>query len=135
MARVDRRILGGKQCKQRRLRAPQVKGHLIVTVDLDLGDVLVPVLARILAQRILRLAHQQIEGALDVVGRERLAVVPLHACRSLNVSSVWSSFHDQLLARSGTIDWKLFWATSCLYMTRLLKIGMNGITVEYVASS
>jgi len=53
----------------------------------------------------------------------------------LNVSVVLSSLHDQLTARSGTIVWKLFCGTSCLYRTRLLKIPMNGITVEYVASS
>src|SRR5262249_52007501 len=34
--------------------------------------------------------------------------------RSLKVSLVLSSFHDQLVASSGTIDSMLFCATSCL---------------------
>src|SRR5947209_16987864 len=55
--------------------------------------------------------------------------------RSLNVSSVPSSLHDQLVARSGTIDFMLFCGSSCLYMTRLLKTPIIGTTVEYVASS
>src|SRR5439155_24755024 len=69
-----------------------------------------------------------------------LAVNVLPSChftpwRSLNVSMVLSSLHDQLSVRSGTIESKLFWGTFRLYRTRLLKNGMNGITVEYVASS
>src|ERR1700687_57819 len=69
-----------------------------------------------------------------------LAVNGLPSChltpsRSLNVSLVWSGFHDQLVARSGTIESRLFCATSCLYSTRLLNRPMNGVTVEKVASS
>src|SRR5260370_16784916 len=41
--------------------------------------------------------------------------------RSLKVSSVPSSFHDQLVARSGTIDCRLFCGTCWPYMTRLSK--------------
>src|SRR5207244_8755701 len=52
-----------------------------------------------------------------------LAVKALPSChltpwRSGKVSSVPSSFQDQLVARSGTIDSMLFCATSCLYITR-----------------
>jgi hypothetical protein len=53
----------------------------------------------------------------------------------LKVSSVPSSLHDQLVARSGTIDFMLFCGSSCLYITRLLKTPIIGTTVEYVASS
>src|SRR5262249_10929085 len=91
--------------------------------------------AWIFAKRILRLAHHKVEGALDVVGCERLAVVPLHPLPQLERQLGLVLIPRPAAARSGTIDWKLFWATSCLYMTRLLKIGMNGVTVEYVASS
>src|SRR5712671_1321790 len=59
----------------------------------------------------------------------------LTPCRSLKVSSVPSSLHDQLVARSGTIDFMLFCGSSCLYITRLLKTPIIGTTVEYVASS
>src|SRR5712672_3729154 len=55
--------------------------------------------------------------------------------RSGKVSSVPSSFEDQLVARSGTIDFMLFCGSSCLYITRLLKTPIIGTTVEYVASS
>ena len=44
--------------------------------------------------------------------------------RSLKVSSVPSPFQLQLSARSGTMVSRLFFATSCLYMTRLLKTPM-----------
>src|SRR6516165_12240243 len=55
--------------------------------------------------------------------------------RNRKVSCVLSSSHDESLARSGTIDCRLFCGTSCLYRTRLLKTSIIGTTVEYVASS
>src|ERR1700752_4634992 len=69
-----------------------------------------------------------------------LAVKGLPSChltpwRSGKVSSVPSSFHDQLVARSGTIDCRLLCATSCLYITRLLKTCIIGCKVARVASS
>jgi hypothetical protein len=45
----------------------------------DPFDVLVPGLARIGAQFLRRLAEQQVPGAFDVIGRERMAVVPFDA--------------------------------------------------------
>src|SRR6266851_6113687 len=55
--------------------------------------------------------------------------------RSGKVSSVPSSFHDQLVARSGTIDCRLFCGTSCLYMIRLLKTCIIGCSAARVDSS
>src|SRR4030081_737401 len=55
--------------------------------------------------------------------------------RSLNVSSVPSRLDDQLGARSGTIELRLFCGSSCLSMTMLLKTPIIGPTDEYVASS
>src|SRR4029077_14230901 len=60
-----------------------------------------------------------------------LAVNGLPSChltpwRSAKVSSVPSSLHDQLAARSGTMDCVLFCGTSCLYITRLLKTPIIG---------
>src|SRR5215471_2094546 len=69
-----------------------------------------------------------------------LAVNGLPSChltpwRNGRVSSVSSSFHDQPVARSGTMDAMLFCATSCLYMTRLLKTPIIGRLTAPVASS
>src|SRR5262245_39054045 len=69
-----------------------------------------------------------------------LAVNGLPSChltswRSGKVSSVPSSLHDQLTARSGTIDCMLFCGTSCLYITRLLKTPIIGRLAAAVASS
>src|SRR6266702_6877305 len=52
-----------------------------------------------------------------------------------NVNSVPSSFHDQPVARSGTIDCRLFWGTSCLYITRLLNTPIIGRSAANVDSS
>src|SRR5438093_6827655 len=69
-----------------------------------------------------------------------LAVNGLPSChltpwRSGKVSSVPSSLHDQLAARSGTIDCMLFCGTSCLYITRLLKTPIIGRLAAAVDSS
>src|SRR6266436_760398 len=55
--------------------------------------------------------------------------------RSGKVSSVPSSLHDQLTAKSGTIDCMLFCGTSCLYITRLLNTPIIGRLAAAVASS
>src|SRR5260370_35400970 len=55
--------------------------------------------------------------------------------RSGKVSSLPSSLHDQLAARSGTTDCRLVCATSCLYMTGLLKTPIPGSKAARVASS
>src|SRR5260370_42122380 len=55
--------------------------------------------------------------------------------RSGNVNSVPSSFHAQLVARSGTIDFMLFCGTSCLYTTRLLNTPIIGRKAAKVDSS
>src|SRR5437588_7619817 len=59
----------------------------------------------------------------------------LTPCRSGNVSSVPSSFHDQLVARSGITDCMLVCGTSCLYMTRLLNTPIAGRSAATVDSS
>src|SRR5206468_2692313 len=69
-----------------------------------------------------------------------LAVNGLPSChvmpwRSGKVSSVPSSLHDQLTAKSGTIDCILFCGTSCLYITRLLNTPIIGRLAAAVASS
>src|SRR6516162_3379977 len=56
-------------------------------------------------------------------------------CRSRKVNSVPSSFHDQSVARSGTIDCNLFCGTCWSKTTRLLNTAIIGATVEIVTSS
>ena len=55
--------------------------------------------------------------------------------RKRKVSSVPSSFHDQPVARSGTIDCSVFCGTCWSKMTRLLNTAIIGATVEIVTSS
>src|SRR5258707_5709138 len=74
------------------------------------------------------------------VHRTSRAVKGLPSCqatsrRSEKVSCVPSSFHDQLVARSGTIVCILFCGSSRLLRTRLLQAPLIGISVEFVASS
>src|SRR5207253_7278277 len=55
--------------------------------------------------------------------------------RNSNVSRVPSSFHDQAVARSGTIDCNVFCGTCWSNITRLLNTAIIGATVEIVTSS
>ena len=79
MAGIDRRPARRQHRKERRLRPFEVKGDLVVAVCLHLGEVVVPGFARVDAQLLLRRALQQIEGAFDVLGSKRFAVVPFDA--------------------------------------------------------
>ena len=74
------------------------------------------------------------------VQRTSSAVNGLPSCqrtpwRSLKASLRPSSLHAQLVARSGTIESKLFFATCWSNITRLLNTPMNGTATETVASS
>src|SRR6266436_1143529 len=69
-----------------------------------------------------------------------LAVNGLPSCqvmpwRSGNISSVPSSFHDHPVARSGTIELRLFCGTCWSNKTRLLKTAIIGRVATGVASS
>src|SRR5271157_3984721 len=69
-----------------------------------------------------------------------LAVNGLPSChltpgRNLKVSSLPSSLHDQLRARSGTIDSRLFCGTCWSNMTRLLNTPIIGPSTAIVDSS
>ena len=83
VAGVDRRVAGGEQRQQRRLRPLQVERCFEIAVDGDVVDLIVPGLSRVLAELLLRLAHQHVEGAFDVGRRERLAVMPFDALPQL----------------------------------------------------
>jgi len=76
---IDRGIAGCKHQQQRRLRPLQPEDHRVRIGSLDCLDVGVPVLARVDAELRLglgSLAHH-VEGELDVLRGEGLAVVPL----------------------------------------------------------
>src|SRR5262249_5612494 len=79
MARIDRCIARGEQRNDRRLWPFQMKRRGEISVSGDRFDVLVPSLTRIGAQLLLRLAKQQIPGAIDVIGGKGVAVVPFDA--------------------------------------------------------
>jgi hypothetical protein len=59
----------------------------------------------------------------------------LTPCRNVKVRSVPSSFNDQLVARSGTIDERLTWGTCWSNMTRLLNTPITGLWATAVLSS
>ena len=80
VSRVDRRLPRGQHHQDGGLGPLEAEDHRVRIGGLDGLDVGVPVLPRVEAQLRLhvgRLAHH-VEGELDVPGRERLAVVPLH---------------------------------------------------------
>ncbi len=83
MAGIDRRVAGGEQRQQRRLRPLQIEGGLIVAVDRHVVDLVVPGLSRVLPEFLRRLAHQHVEGAFDVGRGERLAIVPFDVMSKL----------------------------------------------------
>ena len=83
VAGIDRRVAGREHREDRRLRARQMERRLQVAFGRDFLDVGEPVLARVLAEAVLRFAGQHLEGALHVGAGERLAVMPLHAFAQL----------------------------------------------------
>jgi hypothetical protein len=98
-----------------------------------LFEVAVPGFAPIEAELLDRPAGQQVPGAFDIPGGKRFALTP---GGNGKVSSVPSSFHDQpVIARSGTIDTRLFCGTCWSYMTRLLKTPIIDRLTAPVASS
>src|SRR5262249_1184062 len=90
--------------------------------------------------RIVRSVTLGLPSSMFQVHSTSFAVKVLPSChltpsRSAKVRCMPSSLHDQPVARSGTNYCTLFFGSSCLYMTRLLKTPIIGTTVEYVASS
>ena len=83
VAGIDGRVAGGEQRQQRRLRPLQVERRFEIAVCRDVADLVVPGLSRVLAEFLLRLAHQHVEGAFDVGRGERLAVMPFDALLQL----------------------------------------------------
>jgi hypothetical protein len=101
MTRVDRRPARGQQRDKGGLRPLQMKGDLVIAVDRHFVKIAVPGFARIDPELLVRLAGDQ----RAVNGLPSCHLMPW---RNMKVSFVPSSFHDQLEARSGTIDARLF---------------------------
>src|SRR5260370_20081913 len=76
MAGVDRRPSGSQHRQERGLRPLQMKGDLVVAFRGYFIEVAVPGFAWVETQLVARLSGQQVPGAFDVVGGERLAVMP-----------------------------------------------------------
>jgi len=79
MTRVYGRIAGSEQREERRLRPPQVKSRLLIILGCHVFQVAVPLLARVAAEFLLPFAEQQVPSAFDVLGGERLAIMPFDA--------------------------------------------------------
>ena len=101
VAWIDRRISGREQREQRRLRLLQMKDRLVIAVGGDPIEVPVPRFARVDAELGSRPAEQHVPGALDILCGEGCPSCQRTPSRRRKVSSVPSSFHDQLVARSG----------------------------------
>src|SRR6266852_4230007 len=130
MAGINRRVSGSEQREQGWLLSLQVKDRLAVTVVVTSSRL------RYHALRGLRRSFSfALPSSRSKVHLTSAAVNGLPSChltpwRRLKVSSVPSSLHDQPVARSGSIDLRLFCGSSCLYMTRLLKTPIIGTTAE-----
>src|SRR5262249_50681237 len=72
---VDRRPARSEQCYEGDLRPLEAERDLMVTVGGDLFEVAVPGFARVDTQLLGRFAGDQVPGAFDVGGGERLAVM------------------------------------------------------------
>jgi PAS domain S-box-containing protein len=83
MAGIDGRIAGGEQSEDRWLRPLQHKGGRGGAVGGDFRNVVPPRFARIEAQPLGSATGQQVPGAFDVGGSERLAVMPSHPLAQL----------------------------------------------------
>ena len=136
MAGIDRRISRSEQRKKGRLRLLQVKRRLVIALGGDPIEVPVPGFARVDAEFGSRLAEQHVPGALDVLCGEGLPVMPVeHPCASERSVPCRPRSTTSSVARSGTIDWRLFCGTCWSNMTRLLNTAIIGATVEIVTSS
>jgi hypothetical protein len=87
MAGIDRPGAAGDQHQEGRLRALQMEGHLEVAVGREIIEVLEGRKPWIDAQLLWSLVHPQIVGAYDILGGERLAVMPLDAPTQLEGES------------------------------------------------
>ena len=79
MAGVYRREAAGQHHQECRLRALQMKRHRVVAIGGDPVEIFVQGFARIKAELLFPGLHHQIPGAQDVLGGERLAVMPFDA--------------------------------------------------------
>jgi hypothetical protein len=86
-----------------------MKRNFVIALRRNLFDIAVPSLARVYAQFVVAAAHQQIPGALDVLGGEPFAVVPFDALVQRE-GQLGPVLDDHLVASSGRIVSMLFHA-------------------------
>src|SRR5438067_7743827 len=132
---VDRRPARGEQRNKRSLRPLQAESDLIVAIGNDLFEVAVPGFARVDAQLLGRFAGDQVPVHLTSAAVNGLPSCHLTPSRSLKVSSFPSSLHDQLEARSETIELRVFCGTCWSNITRLLNTPIIGPSTTIVDSS
>ena len=107
MAWINRSISRGEQRQQSRLRPLQMKGGFAVAIRRGRRHVDPPSFTKVETQPFLSFVCQQVEGAFDVLGTKRFAVVPFDAVAELESASL----DAQLVASSGRIVSKLFCGT------------------------
>ena len=83
VAGIDRRLAGGEQQQKRRLRPLQMENRLVVALGGHVRQIEVPGPAVVDPELVLALVEQQVPGAFDVGGGERLAVMPFDALAQL----------------------------------------------------
>ena len=76
---IDRRIPAGESRKKGRLRPLQMEGNFVIAIGGDRFEVPPPGLARIDPELLARFPGQHVKGALDILGHERFAVMPVDA--------------------------------------------------------
>ena len=131
VAGIDRGVAGRQHGEQGWLRLLELERDLEISVQPDVLHVLIPDLARIEPQPVLGFAEQQVEGAADVLGGERLAVMPFHALAQLerdpfSVLAPAPALGQIRNDRVQAVARGLLWSNS----TRLLNTAMNGLTVD-----
>ena len=114
----------------------RTKRHLVIAVGRDLDEVVVPGLARVDAQLLGRLALQQIPGAFDVGGGERLAVMPFDALAQMEGQLGAVLVPGPVGGEFGTDRLRGCSAATCWSkMTRLLNTAIIGRSATTVDSS
>ena len=83
MAGIDWRESPGEHRREGGLRPLQFEGDLVITVRRYVGEVFICDLARVEPQLVGPLIEQQVPGALDIGGGERLAVMPFDVLTQL----------------------------------------------------
>jgi hypothetical protein len=83
VAGINRHKAVGEQHRKGRLRPLQVKSNLPIAIGGYLSEVVKSRFKQISPQFLRSLVHSQVPGAFDILGAERLAVMPFDAAAQL----------------------------------------------------